>query len=1177
MLVTIIIIIIMNFNSNFNFNVGIEIIQSIIYILTSIKDSNIFNRKIDKLYSLDEVHIKSSTLIGHINLLSRKLSKKVLDGLNKRHKKGSDSKVRRESIVKGLVKNHRNNKDKRNEAEAGAKGSIELNETNSYRKASHSINGQYWEPPYKYNEDELNNFIVSRNPISSDFAKVDIVNIGKLSPSFEVNSTYSNSNYILNTKSSYIPTISSTFKATSNSKPRYEKGEFSEDIKDKVNISYKKSIVCLLIIRDIDTEREDKLKRDMLALGAKLIIVDDFEEALRIGRLEDIDLILCLLGLSSGQWQYFRTYKYINKDYVYINNNSSLIGNNVYKLLYRDIRDLELAVSILVSNVAVRYKSNYVDKHDKNDKHRGLDYRNLEEEKEKQEQEQEKVLNSSSISLLESHTYNPNEKAFSNNRESVNSDLYLFGLKSYIKHLKLLKETCTFNGVLPAYNIYPYINPLELQVNFAKHKVNNANPNSSNDIWFIGDICTNTYIYEESDNRIITKTIGKKYKYRNLSNIKDFSSSDVIDIRNGVYWPFISQHINNKASDERLDKSEKDISSIDELIYDNIKSLLRISDDALVVLNSDKEVILINAAGENYVYSRNNKYYFKKEYKCLFDFITESDNRESYCNQIEEGSTDKDEKDIKIVETPYDIPSKVNEEELSEDNLINIITLYTRRQENIDISNHIRCNDKEFKGYAVIFNSSSSFIERYRINSLTSLPNWTWLERDMCNLFGNKVSLLLLSIKRFKLYSDNYGRSIGDKLIKELAGRLKLICDFNKDRIKLLHIESNEFAFILLDHEDQEIQNIIDKILAITEVPFLIKVNDSRYQVYLECNIGTSHLDTQYCVKKDDNTKNGPEQCFKEYIKFSEKLLSEASLALNESKKENLQVVNYTQRISDKLNILLTEEARINNIVKSDDEQIEVLFQPIVDVSTRQMIYVEALMRYTILDEENNKSLRLSEEFIQVGEQTGMIIYLDLEVMKKAFKLIGNLNKKRMEKGYKPIGLNINVSGNHFLTNSNARQLTDNITRYWNKELIPNLGIEVTESIAIDNLSHCKLFLTALRDMGLKIYLDDFGMKYSSLCYVSQLPIDVLKIDRKFIKEFDLDKKSIRFIKAIIGLAHTLYLDVVAEGVDSTSQLDLLQELGCNDIQGYIFSKPIAIPKEWEDEDKIEFDIAKRS
>ena len=231
-----------------------------------------------------------------------------------------------------------------------------------------------------------------------------------------------------------------------------------------------------------------------------------------------------------------------------------------------------------------------------------------------------------------------------------------------------------------------------------------------------------------------------------------------------------------------------------------------------------------------------------------------------------------------------------------------------------------------------------------------------------------------------------------------------------------------------------------------------------------------------------------------------------------------------------------------------DQQEFVLHYQPKVDVVTGDVASMEALVRW----HSPERGLVPPNDFIPLAEETGMIIPLGAWVLREACRQ----NRAWQLAGLPALRVAVNLSARQFRQNNFPEFVADVLASTGMSASC--LELEVTESVVMDNPKDAALTLERLHALGIKISVDDFGTGYSSLSYLKQFPLDTLKIDRSFVREITSDADDAAIVKSIISLAHSLRLDVIAEGVETGEQLDYLRELGCDHYQGYLCSKPLS-------------------
>lgn len=417
-------------------------------------------------------------------------------------------------------------------------------------------------------------------------------------------------------------------------------------------------------------------------------------------------------------------------------------------------------------------------------------------------------------------------------------------------------------------------------------------------------------------------------------------------------------------------------------------------------------------------------------------------------------------------------------------------------------------------------------------DALTELPNrhffWSQLENKI--QLNRPFYLLYIDIKQFKRVNELYGHLVGDELIKELSKRLSTITAIGD---VIARIGGTEFAVIMqLNHLHSQISNedqshcmhFANSLIDACHTPFYLP---SGKKCEIGLNIGAS------AFPKDADS--------------AEELMKFADLATFSAKKKpisNLQF--YSKKLVDASRKRIELEEALRFAIT--DNQFELFLQPIIDLSSGDIIEAEALIRW----HHPQGHIVGPDEFIPLAEQTGLIIPIGKWVISQACILLKQFNKLGTD-----IKLSINVSPRQV----SDRHLFEFIRSHLEKENIApqQLVLELTEGVLIDNYDMVYYLLNEVRKLGMSVSIDDFGTGYSSLAYLQKLPIDHLKIDRSFIKELTQTshESNSALILAIIAMAHSLKLEVIAEGVETMLQKDFLQANNCNIVQGFLFSHPL--------------------
>ncbi len=411
-------------------------------------------------------------------------------------------------------------------------------------------------------------------------------------------------------------------------------------------------------------------------------------------------------------------------------------------------------------------------------------------------------------------------------------------------------------------------------------------------------------------------------------------------------------------------------------------------------------------------------------------------------------------------------------------------------------------------------------------DSLTGLPNRTLFESTLTSHLTeakrnkSRLALLLLDLDRFKNANDSLGHDVGDELLKEIAVRLKRII---RKRDIVARIGGDEFAIVIDNVQDPEsLDRLAQKILAELEAPIIV----GALECLMTASLGIALFPDAAYQPRD--------------------LLKHAEVAMYQAKatgKNRYQF--YTHALSSTAIDAFQIENDLRKAIISD--QLYLLYQPQVDMATGELMGVEALVRW----QHPTKGSINPVHFISMAEETGLIVPLGNWVIRAACRQ----QREWLARGIDVGKIAVNIS---------ARQLSqpnfvDGVKQVFTEEgLAPeHIEFELTENSAMETASDIIGMMTKMNAMGLSLAIDDFGTGYSSLAYLKRFPVHKLKIDRSFIDELVTDVNDAVIAQSIIGLAHNMQLQVIAEGVENTDQQDWLIQRGCRLGQGFLYSPPI--------------------
>ncbi len=422
-------------------------------------------------------------------------------------------------------------------------------------------------------------------------------------------------------------------------------------------------------------------------------------------------------------------------------------------------------------------------------------------------------------------------------------------------------------------------------------------------------------------------------------------------------------------------------------------------------------------------------------------------------------------------------------------------------------------------------------------DSLTGLPNrLSYKERlanalDTASRRGSLVAALFIDLDHFSRINDTLGHEAGDHLLQQVAARLRASCREREDEVavarhaldpEVARLGGDEFTVIMPGLEDPEdAGKLARRILSSLAHPFRL----GGREIFINASIGIA-------VHPYDG-------------KDIETLLMHADTAMYKAKEQG---GNSYQTYSRSMNATALQRLTLENALRRalEREEFEVHYQPIVETASGALAAAEALVRWR----HPELGLLLPSEFIPLAEENGLIVPIGEWVMRRA--CMQNLDWQRA--GFPPIRVVVNLSSRQL-----TRGMTESVGRILRETGLEArwLGLELTETVLVNHQKEGADSLHALRAMGLHLAVDDFGTGYSSFSYLKHFPLDTLKIDRAFIRDITGDPGDAAISTAIIALGHALGLTVTAEGVETAEQVDLLRTQGCDQMQGYYFSRPL--------------------
>jgi diguanylate cyclase (GGDEF)-like protein/PAS domain S-box-containing protein len=410
---------------------------------------------------------------------------------------------------------------------------------------------------------------------------------------------------------------------------------------------------------------------------------------------------------------------------------------------------------------------------------------------------------------------------------------------------------------------------------------------------------------------------------------------------------------------------------------------------------------------------------------------------------------------------------------------------------------------------------------------LTGLPNRSLLQDRLSQAVsysartGQAVWVMLIDLDRFKFVNDSMGHRAGDVLLMTIAARLRSALP---EMDTVARLSGDEFVLILTEHDDEKLSaEIAQRLMEAVAQPVML----GSKEFFVTCSIGIA-------VYPSDGA--GPDS-----------LVEHADIAMYRAKKLGR---NNFQFYTPAMNEEALERVRIESALRSALERNEFVlhYQPQVNLVTGKIVGMEALIRW----QHPELGVVAPSRFISVAEETGLIVPIGAWVMRTACQQ----NKLWHDAGLGELRVAVNLSARQF----GAPHLLAEVTEVLEQTGLAAdfLEIELTESLFMSDVTLAVEVLHGLKSLGVNLSIDDFGTGYSSLSYLSRFPIDVLKIDRSFVADIARDASDAAIVASIISLAHNLKLSVIAEGVETAEQLDYLRRHGCDEMQGYYFSRPLA-------------------
>ncbi len=415
-------------------------------------------------------------------------------------------------------------------------------------------------------------------------------------------------------------------------------------------------------------------------------------------------------------------------------------------------------------------------------------------------------------------------------------------------------------------------------------------------------------------------------------------------------------------------------------------------------------------------------------------------------------------------------------------------------------------------------------------DGLTGLPNRVMLQERLQQAIarskrsGQRVAALFIDLDRFKEVNDTLGHRVGDKLLRETATRLQSAI---RESDLLVRLSGDEFMVVVEQITEIDAPNFVAAKL-VNEMHRLFMIE--AHEIYIACSVGIS-------IFPDDAAD-------------AETLLKNADMAMYRAKelgKNGFQI--FTTDMAERgTTMRMLENALRASLVHNE---LSLRYQPKVDMLDNRIIGAEALLRW----QHPTRGEVLPGEFIQLAEETGLIHDIGFWVLDSALAEL----RRWQDRGMTSLTMAVNIAAGQFRISNLAERIKEKIDHFGVNPR--SLEIEITETGLIRDPEGVGKTLYALRAQGIRVAIDDFGTGYSSLSHLKRFPIDTLKIDKSFIADLLIDPDDRAIVSAVTALAYALDINVVAEGIESELQREMLLRMGCHSYQGYLFSRPLTAEK----------------
>ncbi|MBK7802651.1 MAG: EAL domain-containing protein [Chloracidobacterium sp.] len=426
----------------------------------------------------------------------------------------------------------------------------------------------------------------------------------------------------------------------------------------------------------------------------------------------------------------------------------------------------------------------------------------------------------------------------------------------------------------------------------------------------------------------------------------------------------------------------------------------------------------------------------------------------------------------------------------------------------------LRKSEKDFQ-HAALHDSLTNLANRKQLGDILRT-----MIRDYKEDPSATFQVLFLDISRFKDINDSLGHTFGDKVLMVAAKRfVRMLAPTDV----VARIGGDEFAIILRNVSTVgKAQKVARRIYDSISQPFSLSGNN----ILISVNVGIAPCDAEY---------NTPEE-----------VLRDADIAMHYAKERNVGVAVFTKE----LRFRFIERVRYENDLREaiDRNELSMNYQPLVDLHDGDLLGFEALLRWNHSEFGNIPP----NKFIPIAEDSGLIIPITIWILQQTCDQLAHWQK--INPSYRDLIISVNISGKHLMHGDLIADVEHALEM--SKIAPSSLKLEITESTAMENADHTINVLNRLKQLGVKLSIDDFGTGYSSLSILHRLPFDSLKIDRSFVYAVGENGENSEILQTIIALAKNLKMRVIAEGIETETQLHLLQNLGCDYGQGYLLARP---------------------